>query len=151
MKSSYLDTPTGILKITQSDKGICSVSLVNQKGMDEKGEYLMQVNRQLEEYFRGIRKVFDVELDMEGTDFQKQVWQALCKIPYGQTYTYKQVAELIGRPKAYRAVGMACNKNPVPIIVPCHRVIGSNRKLTGYAYGIEMKQYLIDWEKEHVQ
>ena len=150
MTACFMNSPVGILKITQSDKGIRSVSVVDQKGAVEKGEYLDKAMIQLEEYFQGIRKEFDVKLDMEGTAFQKLVWEALIRIPYGQTLTYKEIAEQIGRPKAYRAVGMACNKNPIPIIVPCHRVIGSNHHLVGYAYGLEMKQYLIDWEKKCV-
>ncbi len=150
MTASFMNSPVGILKITQSDKGIRSVSVVDQKEAVEEGEYLDKAMIQLEEYFQGIRKEFDVKLDMEGTAFQKLVWEALIRIPYGQTLTYKEIAEQIGRPKAYRAVGMACNKNPIPIIVPCHRVIGSNHHLVGYAYGLEMKQFLIDWEKKCV-
>jgi len=101
---------------------------------------------QLQEYFAGKRKVFDLELAPSGTDFQKKVWQALLKIPYGKTATYKEIAAAIGHPKAARAVGMACNKNPIAIIIPCHRVVGSNGSLTGYAGGLEMKKRLLELE-----
>ena len=102
--------------------------------------------RQLSEYFSGNRKTFNLPLLLKGTDFQKQVWQALLKIPFGETRSYKQIAEAIGNPKAVRAVGMANNKNPLLIVVPCHRVIGANGKLVGYAVGIDKKEYLLRLE-----
>lgn len=102
--------------------------------------------RQLSEYFSGKRKVFNLPLLLKGTDFQKQVWQALLKIPFGETRSYKQIAEAIGNPKAVRAVGMANNKNPLLIVVPCHRVIGANGKLVGYAVGLDKKEYLLRLE-----
>ena len=101
---------------------------------------------QLSEYFSGKRKTFNLPLLLKGTDFQKQVWQALLKIPFGETRSYKQIAETIGNPKAVRAVGMANNKNPFLIIVPCHRVIGANGKLVGYAVGLDKKEYLLRLE-----
>ena len=103
--------------------------------------------RQLSEYLKGERKTFDLPLNPKGTDFQKCVWRALCDIPYGETRTYKQIAEAIGNPKAVRAVGMANNRNPITIIVPCHRVIGANGKLVGYGGGLEMKEFLLRLEK----
>lgn len=102
--------------------------------------------RQLSEYFSGNRKTFNLPLLLKGTDFQKQVWQALLKIPFGETRSYKQIAEAIGNPKAVRAVGMANNKNPLLIVVPCHRVIGANGKLVGYAVGLDKKEYLLRLE-----
>ena len=102
--------------------------------------------RQLSEYFSGNRKTFNLPLLLKGTDFQKQVWQALLKIPFGETRSYKQIAEAIGNPKAVRAVGMANNKNPLLIVVPCHRVIGGNGKLVGYAVGLDKKEYLLRLE-----
>lgn len=102
--------------------------------------------RQLSEYFSGKRKTFNLPLLLKGTDFQKQVWQALLKIPFGETRSYKQIAEAIGNPKAVRAVGMANNKNPLLIVVPCHRVIGVNGKLVGYAVGLDKKEYLLRLE-----
>ena len=110
---------------------------------------LLEAKKQLEEYFEGKRKVFDLPLEQEGTAFQKRVWEALENIPYGETRTYKEVAKMIGNEKASRAVGMANNKNNIPIIVPCHRVIGSNGKLVGYALGLDMKKYLLDLEKRN--
>lgn len=103
--------------------------------------------RQLEEYFKGQRQKFDVSLVLEGTDFQKAVWRQLQKIPFGETASYGDVARAIDRPKAYRAVGNANNKNPVPLIIPCHRVIGSDGKLVGFGGGIWRKQWLLDHEK----
>ena len=104
--------------------------------------------RQLDEYFNGGRNRFDVPLRPHGTDFQVTVWNALCKIPYGETRSYKQIAQAAGKPGAYRAVGMANNRNPIWIMIPCHRVIGSDGTLTGYGGGLEMKQQLLDIEKQ---
>lgn len=104
------------------------------------------VVEQLEEYFSQERKVFDLKLNPQGTEFQKQVWKRLEKIPFGQTKYYGQIAEEIGNPKASRAIGMANNKNPIPIIIPCHRVIGKNGTLTGFASGLDVKQKLLNIE-----
>lgn len=109
---------------------------------------LLETKRQLEEYFAGKRQTFDLPLVPKGTTFQREVWQALLRIPYGETTTYGALAVAIGRPKAARAVGMALNKNPIPIIIPCHRVVGSNGSLTGFAWGIEAKKYLLDLEQK---
>lgn len=107
---------------------------------------LLQTQRQLEEYFAGTRRQFDVPLDFAGTDFQKEVWQALLTIPFGQTRSYGEIARQIGRPAAVRAVGAANGKNPVSIIAPCHRVIGATGALTGFAGGLEAKQTLLALE-----
>lgn len=104
---------------------------------------LLKAKHQLEGYFAGSRKSFDLPLAPKGTPFQQQCWQALQRIPYGQTCTYGQEAKAIGNPKACRAVGMGNHANPIPILIPCHRVIGSNGKLTGYAGGIEIKRKLL--------
>jgi methylated-DNA-[protein]-cysteine S-methyltransferase len=101
---------------------------------------------QIEEYFNGKRKVFDLPLVLHGTDFQVKVWKALQKIPFGKTHSYGEIAAMIGNPKACRAVGMANNRNPIAIIVPCHRVIGSDGSLTGYAGGLGIKQRLLELE-----
>ena len=106
-----------------------------------------EAKKQLAEYFEGKRFDFDLELNPKGTDFQKKAWQELQKVPYGQLATYKQVAEKLGNPNASRAVGLANNRNPIPIIVPCHRIVGSDKKLVGFAYGVDVKQQLIDHEK----
>ncbi len=104
------------------------------------------VYKQLCEYIAGERRDFDIPHKLNGTNFQKKVWQALCSIPYGETRTYKDIALAVGNDKASRAVGLANNKNPITIIVPCHRVIGSSGKLVGYAGGLEMKKFLLDME-----
>ncbi len=106
----------------------------------------MEVKRQLNEYFRGERKTFDLPLALCGTPFQLKVWEALQTIPYGDTRSYKEIAIQVGSPKGCRAVGMANNKNPIPIIIPCHRVVGGNGKLVGYAGGLDKKEYLLEVE-----
>ena len=104
---------------------------------------------QLQEYFAGTRKTFTFPIRLKGTPFQISVWNALPQIPYGQTTTYKDIAKAIGNEKAVRAVGMACNRNPIWIAIPCHRVVGVNRKLTGYAGGLSMKETLLKLEAQH--
>lgn len=103
--------------------------------------------RQLNEYFAGERQEFDLKLAPKGTPFQRQVWQELCKIPFGETASYQAIAERLGKPKACRAVGMANGRNPVPIIIPCHRIIGKNGTLTGFGGGLTVKQQLLDLER----
>ena len=107
---------------------------------------LLETERQLQQYFAGTRNQFELELDFAGTDFQKQVWQALLTIPFGETRSYSQIAEQIGNPKAVRAVGAANGRNPISIIAPCHRVVGASGGLTGFAGGLEAKQYLLTLE-----
>ena len=107
---------------------------------------LLETERQLQEYFTGKRNHFELELDFTGTDFQKQVWQALLTIPFGETRSYSQIAQQIGNPKAVRAVGAANGRNPISIIAPCHRVIGASGGLTGFAGGLAAKQYLLTLE-----
>ena len=112
----------------------------------EETHLIKEAHHQFSEYLIGERKSFDLPFKFTGTDFQKRVWNALCEIPYGETRSYKQIAEAIGNPQAVRAVGMANNRNPLLIVVPCHRVIGSNGKLIGYASGLEKKQFLLQLE-----
>ena len=107
---------------------------------------LVKVAMQLDEYFQGVRKNFDLPLNPAGTGFQRKVWDALLAIPYGETRTYREIAEAAGCPRGFRAVGMANNKNPIAIIIPCHRVIGSNGKLVGYAGGLGRKEALLALE-----
>jgi methylated-DNA-[protein]-cysteine S-methyltransferase len=114
---------------------------------DDQHIVLSQTVIQLEEYFAGLRNEFDLPLAAAGTDFQTQVWHALTTIPYGETWSYQELANAIGNPKAVRAVGLANGKNPISIVVPCHRVIGKSGKLTGYAGGVERKQRLLALEK----
>ena len=109
--------------------------------------YFNKAKQQLREYFNNQRKVFELKLNPAGTVFQRHAWQQLTKIPYGEIRRYKDIAAGLGNPNASRAVGMANNKNPIPIIIPCHRVIGANNKLVGYAYGLELKQQLLSLEQ----
>lgn len=109
---------------------------------------LTQATRELREYFAGRRRVFTFPISMQGTPFQQEVWRALQSIPYGQTRTYRQIAAQIGHPKAARAVGMANHRNPLPIVIPCHRVIGADGTLTGYAGGLDTKKLLLRLEEQ---
>ena len=119
------------------------------KEIIEKNEtvLLKEAIRELNEYFDGKRTSFDLQLELQGTEFQKKVWKALKEIPFGETRSYGEIAKIIGNEKACRAVGMANNKNPIAIIVPCHRVIGANGKLVGYAGGVDLKEKLLNLEK----
>lgn len=112
-------------------------------------ELIKLAYEQIMDYFNGKSKRFNLPLYIEGTEFQKNVWKALMTIPYGETRSYKEIGELVGRPKAARAVGMANNKNPISIIIPCHRVIGSNGKLVGYGGGLKVKEELLNLEKKY--
>lgn len=120
-----------------------------QKALLQTTELLSMATIQLDEYFQGKRTTFSLPFKLTGTPFQLAVWKELQNISYGQTTSYKEIAQKINKPKAYRAVGMANNKNPLPIIIPCHRVIGSNGKLIGYAGGLKLKNYLLELEKSH--
>lgn len=120
-----------------------------QKALLQTTELLSMTTIQLDEYFQGKRTTFSLPFKLTGTPFQLAVWKELQNIPYGQTTSYKEIAQKINKPKACRAVGMANNKNPLPIIIPCHRVIGSNGKLIGYAGGLNLKNYLLELEQSH--
>lgn len=113
-------------------------------------EFFKEVTRQLKAYFSGELKSFNLKLAPQGTDFQKSVWNALCEIPFGETKSYKNIAVSVENPKACRAVGLANNRNPIAIIIPCHRVIGSNGKLTGYASGLDVKEFLLKHEQDNL-
>ncbi len=151
-----IDSPVGQLKLVASDKGLVAILWENDSPRrvrltelvaDEKHPVLVETERQLREYFAGKRKAFSVALDMRGTRFQKDVWVALLAIPFGETRSYGQLAKQLGNPRASRAVGAANGRNPVSIIVPCHRVIGSSGKLTGFAGGLDTKAHLLGLEK----
>lgn len=152
-----LDAPIGIVRIIEEDGFIVSVHTMQEiESMSDdivyrETEVLLSAKKQLEEYFAGIRKNFDLPLKPQGTPFQLLVWEQLKQIPYGETRSYGEIAKAIGNPKASRAVGGANNKNPIGIIVPCHRVIGANGKLVGYAGGLDMKEKLLMLEKATVQ
>ncbi|NLL81523.1 MAG: methylated-DNA--[protein]-cysteine S-methyltransferase [Tissierellia bacterium] len=143
-------TPFGYLRMTYAGDRIIDLEIttdVKNNGVATKVTDMAY--GEITEYFDGKRKEFTFPFELRGTEFQKRVWKALCDIPYGETKTYKDIAIEVGNEKASRAVGMACNRNPIMIAVPCHRVIGSNNKLVGYAGGIDMKRRLIDMEKEN--
>lgn len=159
--SAYADFPVGTIYLASTDRGICACysgddrpdELLRwlQKHFREENichdqEYNRQIELQLREYFAGQRQQFDLSYDLRGTEFQVRVWRELQKIPYGQTITYAELARRVGGTNYSRAVGGANNKNPIGIIVPCHRVIGSNGALVGYAGGLDMKRKLLQLE-----
>ena len=145
----YIKVSAGIIKIIFSEEYVLSVSFSDIIKENDKGsEVLDKALKQMNEYFSGERKKFDLPLYFEGTEFQKSVWNELRKIPYGTTVSYKDIAEGINNEKAVRAVGNANNKNKIMIIVPCHRVIGKNGKLVGFAGGLDKKEFLLEHEKK---
>ena len=142
------ETKLGSVTIVEEDGALLAITTHHTyEGIKQETPLINEAYRQLSEYLLGERKRFDLPLNPQGTVFQQQVWKALCDIPYGETRSYKQIAEAIGNPKAVRAVGMANNRNPLLIVVPCHRIIGANGKLVGYAAGIEKKEFLLKLEK----
>lgn len=149
MKYHYTyETVLGSVTYVEEDGALLAIYTDRSfDGIKQKTPLIQEANRQINEYLRGERKTFDLPFRMQGTAFQKQVWEALLRIPYGETRSYKQIAEAIGNPKAVRAVGMANNRNPLLIVVPCHRVIGADGKLVGYGAGIEKKEFLLRLEK----
>ncbi|MDK2770851.1 methylated-DNA--[protein]-cysteine S-methyltransferase [Flavobacterium haoranii] len=152
MKSIYIDSPLGITKISGDENGISEISVGYEETITEQIPInFKQAVIELEEYFNGIRKEFTFKLNPKGTDFQKKVWQELLKIPYGKTTSYLDLSKKLGDVKAIRAVASANGKNPLWIVVPCHRVIGSDGSLTGYAGGLWRKQWLLEHEKGEKQ
>lgn len=145
---AYYTSPMGILEILGTSKGISSVQFVETIGSSEIPESLKKCFEQLDEYFQGSRKVFSLQLDMQGTEFQKRVWKELLNIPFGKTISYFDVAKNIGDSKASRAIGNANGLNKILIIIPCHRVIGKNGALSGYAAGVHNKQWLMEFENQ---
>ena len=155
---THVRSPVGQLKLVAGDAGLVAilweddapdrVRLGTMIGRDH--SVLAETERQLGDYFAGRRRSFTVPLDFRGTSFQKMVWQALLTIPFGETRTYGEIARQIGRPSASRAVGAANGRNPISIVAPCHRVLGSNGALTGFAGGLAAKRHLLDHERRHV-
>ncbi len=141
-------TAIGSLTFCEEEGNITVISSQYQPetGEEKETETIRRAYAQIKEYLDGNRKTFDLPLAPKGTKFQKQVWQALSDIPYGQTRTYKEIAVAVGNPKAVRAVGMANNRNPLIVVVPCHRVIGSDGKMIGYAAGVDKKEFLLRLE-----
>ena len=153
--SKTVDSPVGKLKLVATEWGLAAILWENDDpdrvrldivAEDDNHPILVETARQLDEYFAGSRMSFDLALDFAGTDFQRRVWQALLTIPFGETRSYGQIARQIGHPDAARAVGAASGKNPISIVTPCHRVIGSTGKLTGFAGGLATKARLLALE-----
>lgn len=140
------DTPLGTMEITANTDAIKSIHFVDSPQQTQANGVTAQAKQQLEEYFAGQRQRFDLPLEPAGTEFQKNVWRALTTIKYGQTCSYSDIAQIIKKPTAMRAVGSANGKNPLTIVVPCHRIIGANGGLTGYASGLERKAWLLNHE-----
>lgn len=154
----YIETPIGELLLAGENNALAMIGFPQgSMRRDPEPDWiynekpLAEARRQLDEYFAGTRKQFDLPLQLEGTEFQVEVLQALQKIPYGKTVSYGEIARRIGRPKAVRAVGAANGRNPIPIVVPCHRVIGSGGDLTGFGGGLDTKEALLRLEAEHTQ
>ena len=156
----YMESPVGALKLVAHDQALVAVMWDNEDHKrvrlaelieNIQHPLLLKVKQQLEQYFAGQRQQFNLPLDFQGTDFQQQVWRALLTIPYGETRRYKDIALQIGNEKAVRAVGAANGRNPISIIAPCHRVIGSGGALVGFAGGLDKKQILLSLEQGQIQ
>lgn len=145
--SEHIDTPFGMLEVLASNEAVTHISFVTQPSATRPNRITGLAIEQLQQYFAGQRQVFDLPLAAEGTGFQQTVWQALTGIEFGQTCSYQDIARHIHKPAAVRAVGAANGKNPIAIVVPCHRVIGKNGSLTGYAGGLNRKQGLLELEQ----
>jgi methylated-DNA-[protein]-cysteine S-methyltransferase len=148
-------SPVGQLTLVATSRGLAAILWENERAgrvhvdierEDRRHPVLLETERQLREYFAGRRTSFTLSLDVAGTDFQRKVWQALLTIPFGETRSYAQIARQIGRPRAVRAVGAANGRNPLSIVAPCHRVIGTNGRLTGFAGGLDTKAFLLQLE-----
>ena len=146
MYNAYLSSPCGQLEVTANDDGITAIRFVDAIGSSAPSEITDLACAQLKAYFAGTLTTFTLPLAAQGTAFQQQVWQALSDIPFGETRSYGDIAKAINNPKGVRAVGLANGKNPIAIVVPCHRVIGANGTLTGYAGGLERKAKLLTIE-----
>ncbi len=161
----YIDTPVGKMRIAATDEGICLFdfqyrrsidaivnrveTLLNDRFADGEHSHFAKLEAQMDEYFNGTRQEFDLPLHLVGTPFQKSVWEGLLKIPYAETRSYKQQSIFLGNEKAIRAVASANGENGIAIIVPCHRVIGTNGSLVGYGGGLQRKKWLLEHERKH--
>ncbi len=148
MNIGYYKSPVGIIEIEEEEGKIVGLKFTScAQVVDNSSGVIGKCEEQLSEYFAGKRKEFELEMVLKGTKFQQKVWRELAKIPYGKTVSYREIARNVGNEKAVRAVGTAIGRNPIAIIVPCHRVIGTDGSMTGYAYGVELKRKLLDLEK----
>ena len=144
---AFYPSPFGLLKIGIADETLMQISIVSKPDEKQQPTPLSEeAYAQLQAYFTGQRKTFSLPYQLSGTTFQQQVWAQIAKIPYGQTVTYKDIARSIGKPRAFQATGRAVGANPLAIIIPCHRVVGSKGELTGYAFGLKMKKSLLNLE-----
>ncbi|HZR67322.1 MAG TPA: methylated-DNA--[protein]-cysteine S-methyltransferase [Terriglobales bacterium] len=155
---TQIESPLGALLLASDEKGLREINFMDGRHparpkpeWQEDSAALKETVRQLRAYFSGELKDFDLPLAPQGTEFQQNVWAELCKIPYGETISYGELARRIGNPNASRAVGLANGSNPIPVIIPCHRVIGSNGKLTGYGGGLPIKEKLLALEKRQLR
>lgn len=146
MFTQFLQTPIGNVAIEASHKGVTAIKFVASSGLETKNEHTQNALQQLREYFFEQRQHFDLVLCPAGTEFQQKVWKALLEVPFGCTQSYADIAKKLDNPKAVRAVGAANGKNPIAIVIPCHRIIGTNGTLTGYAGGLTRKAWLLDIE-----
>lgn len=149
ISSRNLDSPIGVLGLTARDGFIVKIVFGGVKEPDGRDPALDAAEIQLKEYFAGARREFELPIRPEGTPFQQKVWRALMEIPYGETRAYSEIAAAAGSPRAARAVGMANHVNPIPVVIPCHRVVGKGGSLTGYAGGLDMKSTLLELEKKN--
>ena len=154
MNLCFIHTEIGRIAVTERDGRITGLyfeaDAVPEPFELRETALLKEASRQLEAYFKGELKEFTLPLEQEGTEFMQSVWRALCGIPYGETASYKDIAAAVGRPKAARAVGMANNRNRIPVIIPCHRVIGASGALVGYGSGLDLKEKLLELERRNV-
>jgi methylated-DNA-[protein]-cysteine S-methyltransferase len=155
---TVLESPVGAVRVAWGDEGLVSVclgTLLDSEPPDPMWTWNARLScpatEQLEAYFAGNLRDFDLPLVLRGTDFQQAVWRALARVPFGETVSYSDLATAIGRPRAVRAVGAANGRNPIPIVLPCHRVIGRDGRLTGYAGGLDVKEQLLDFERRVCQ
>lgn len=148
IKYSHFDSEIGIIKIGVSDGAVCEIGIADCPSKSTPSALADRAFKEISEYLNGKRKAFDFPIAPKATDFQRKVWSALMEIPYGKTKTYGEIAAYIGNPQAARVVGNACNKNPLLLAIPCHRVLGANGSLTGFAAGIEVKERLLLLEKK---
>lgn len=147
----FYKSPIGILKICYSNYKITSINLSkNYEIKQELNNFDIEIKKEFDEYFNSKRKIFNLEICPNGTDFQKLVWKELSKINYGETKSYSEIAKLINNPNAQRAVGMACNKNPILLIIPCHRIINKNNSIGGFAHDNNIKKFLLNLETKNL-
>lgn len=150
MITCYYQTKIGRIKIAQEGDAIVEINVTDSEKESERETPLIKKTiKELKEYLEGKRKIFDIPIDTQGTEFQEKVWNALLEIPYGETKSYEDIAKMVGCPKGARAVGMANHNNKIIIVIPCHRVIGKNGKLVGYAGGLPVKEKLLQIESNY--